>query len=238
MVPAWQKGIVTRIAQATPHTRRYWIMLPELVSFDFLPGQFVTFDLPIHEQKNKRWRSYSIASAPDGTNTIELVIVYVEGGAASRYFFDEVQEGSELTLRGPQGIFTLPPGREKDLFMICTGTGIAPFRSMLHYMNNSHISYQNNYLLFGTRTQADLLYFEEMKQLEKDMDNFKFIPTLSRENWDGRCGYVHALYEEFCKEKQPAHFMLCGWRNMVDEARQRIIDMGYEKTDIHLELYG
>lgn len=238
MVPAWQKGIVTQIVQATPNTRRYRVELPETVSFDFLPGQFVTFDLPIHEQKNKRWRSYSIASAPDSSNTLELIIVFVEGGAASKYFFEEVREGSELTLRGPQGIFTLPPERDKDLFMICTGTGIAPFRSMLHDMNNHRTSYKNTYLLFGTRTIADLLYFDEMKSLEKEVKNFKFIPTLSREKWEGRSGYVHSIYEELCKEKQPAHFMLCGWRNMVDEAKQRILGIGYDKKDVHLELYG
>jgi CDP-4-dehydro-6-deoxyglucose reductase len=32
--------------------------------------------------------------------------------------------------------------------------------------------------------------------------------------------------------------MLCGWKNMVDEAKQRILALGYEKKDVHLELYG
>ena len=72
----WQKGIVTRIEDETYNTRRFWIELPEMSSFDFIPGQFVTIDLPIHEKPNKRWRSYSIASWPDGTNVIELLIVY------------------------------------------------------------------------------------------------------------------------------------------------------------------
>ena len=76
----WRKGIVTRIAEETYNTRRYWIQIPELPSFDFIPGQFITFDLPIDEKPARRLRSYSIASWPDGTNTIELVIVLLEGG--------------------------------------------------------------------------------------------------------------------------------------------------------------
>lgn len=238
MIPAWQKGIVTQIIQATPNTRRYRVELPESVSFDFKPGQFVTLDLPIHEQKNKRWRSYSIASMPDGSNIIELVIVYVEGGAGTSYFFEEIKEGSELSLRGPQGMFVLPQVLDKDLFLICTGTGIAPFRSMVHYVHKHNIPHHHIYLIFGTRTQADLLYFDELKQLEKELNHFHFIPTLSRENWEGRKGYVHVVYEELCNDKQPARFMLCGWRNMIDEAKQRLLDMGYDKKDIHLELYG
>src|SRR5580693_7174479 len=128
MPQPWQMGKVIRIENETQSTRRYWIQVPELVSFDFEPGQFVTLDLPIHEKPNKRWRSYSIASWPDGTNVVELVIVFLEGGAGTTYLFNEVKVGSQLTLRGPQGVFTLPDPIEKDLFLICTGTGVAPFR--------------------------------------------------------------------------------------------------------------
>jgi NAD(P)H-flavin reductase len=238
MLQPWQTGIVKKIEQATPNTRRYWIELPETEAFHFKPGQFVTIDLPIHEQRNKRWRSYSIASKPDGSNIIELVIVYVEGGAATTHFFNEVKVGSELTLRGPSGVFVLPENLEKDLIMICTGTGIAPFRSMLHHIHDSNIDHNNLHLIFGTRTQQDLLYADEMRELEKKLPGFTYHPTLSREEWDGYKGYVHEIYQSICCDNRPAHFMLCGWRNMIDEAKTTILEMGYDKKDIHLELYG
>src|SRR6476646_8500235 len=129
MLEPWRTGKVIRIEDATPTTKRFWIEIPELERFDFKPGQFVTLDLPIHEKKNKRWRSYSIASHPDGTNIIELVIVLLDGGAGTHYLFENIEIGSELLLRGPQGVFTLPETIDKDLFFICTGTGVAPFRS-------------------------------------------------------------------------------------------------------------
>ena len=190
MLPQWQKGIVQRIEQATPNTRRYWIELPETSSFDFKPGQFVTLDLPVHEQRNKRWRSYSIASMPDGSNIIELVIVYVEDGeGGSKYIFDKVKEGSELTLRGPQGVFVLPDNlTEKDAYFICTGTGIAPFRSMLHYINHHQVPHKQMHLLFGTRKREDLLYADEMRELERMLPAFTYRPTLSREDWEGDRG--------------------------------------------------
>src|SRR5690349_12935232 len=140
MLEPWRQGVVIKIVDETPTTKRYWIQIPELEKFDFKPGQFVTLDLPIHEKKNKRWRSYSIASAPDGTNVFELVIVLLEGGLGTTYLFNEVREGMELTLRGPQGVFVLPEVIDHDLFFICTGTGIAPFRSMVHHINTHNIS--------------------------------------------------------------------------------------------------
>jgi ferredoxin-NADP reductase len=237
MVPQWQTGVIKKIEQASPNTRRYQVELTGTPSFDFKPGQFVTLDLPIHEQRNKRWRSYSIASMPDGSNVIELLIVHLDGGLASGYIFDEIKEGSTLTLRGPQGVFVLPQ-LDKDLYLVCTGTGIAPFRSMLHYIVKHSIPHKQIHLIFGTRTQKDLLYREEMEALQKTLPGFHYHNALSREQWDGNTGYVHPIYERLCAEKHPAIFMLCGWRPMIDEAKQRILAMGYDKKDIHSELYG
>jgi ferredoxin-NADP reductase len=241
MLQPWRTGIVTKIENATALTRRFYIQVPEIESFDFTPGQFVTLDLPIHEKKNRRWRSYSIASWPNGTNTFELVIVLLEGGAGTTYLFNEVKEGSELTLRGPQGVFTLPESIDRDLFFICTGTGIAPFRSMVHYIAEHNIPHKNIYLLFGCRLLCDTLYGPELKELESNLEGFNYMPTYSREKDDEalRKGYVHAVYEEVLEhDKKPAYFYLCGWKQMIDEAKQRILALGYDRKDIHLELYG
>jgi ferredoxin-NADP reductase len=245
----WRTGRVIKIEQQAPATRRFFIQIPELEVFDFQPGQFVTLDLPIHEKPNKRWRSYSIASWPDGSNIFELCIVLLEDGVGTQYLFNEIKEGSEIQLRGPIGVFTMPDPIEKDLFLICTGTGIAPFRSMLHYIKLHHIPHKSVYLLFGCRTKNDLLYFNELKELSDSMPNIHYLPTLSREDWEGPTGYVHTLYEMICKENmetdedgqpkpKPANFFLCGWKNMIDDAKLRILELGYDRKCIHQELYG
>jgi ferredoxin-NADP reductase len=252
----WRTGTVIRMVDETPTTRRFWIEVPELERFDFQPGQFVTLDLPIHEKPNKRWRSYSIASWPDGTNVFELVIVLLDGGAGTTWLFENIRIGSTLTLRGPQGVFTLPDPIDRDLFMICTGTGIAPFRSMTHHLLTNNIPHHNIYLIFGCRTFGDALYAQELKDLSQRAPSFQYITTYSREEISNddpqvRQGYVHQAYEDICRKNltvsledpsttivKPAYFFLCGWRNMIDEAKQRILDLGYDKKSIHLELYG
>jgi len=103
----WRTGKVIRIENETPSIRRFWIEVQDTTDFNFIPGQFVTLDLPIHEKINKRWRSYSIASWPDGSNIFELVIVLLEGGAGSTYLFNEINVGSNLQFRGAQGVFVL-----------------------------------------------------------------------------------------------------------------------------------
>lgn len=249
MLQPWRTGRVIKIQDETAATRRFWIEVPELERFDFKPGQFVTLDLPIHEKPNKRWRSYSIASWPNGTNVFELIIVHMQAGAGSSYLFNEVKTGSEIPFRGAQGVFTLPEPIDKDLFLVCTGTGVAPFRSMAHHIKNNQVPHKNIYLIFGTRTRADLLYHDDLDQLQHELAGFHFIPVLSREAWEGRTGYVHMVYEEICRAGQtkapdgslqvlPASFFLCGWKDMIHEARQRIVALGYDRKDIHQELYG
>lgn len=234
----WRTGKVIRIQEQTQDTRSFFIAVPELAILNFKPGQFVTLDLPIHEKPNKRWRSYSIASSPDGSNVFELIIVLDKNGTGTPYLFNEVAVGSELKFRGPQGVFTLKEPLDKDLVLICTGTGIAPFRSMLHYIKNNKLEHKGIYLLFGCRTKSSLLYHKEMVNLQEEIPGFNYIPVLSRELWDGQTGYVHPVYELLCIDKRPAQFYLCGWKGMIDEARKRITDMGYDKKEIHYEIYG
>lgn len=234
----WRKGNVIRIEDFTHNTRRFWIEVSELETFDFIPGQFVTLDLPIHEKPNKRWRSYSISSWPDGSNIFELLIVHTPGGLGTTYLFNEVKVGDELTFRGAQGVFTLPPSLEKDVFFICTGTGIAPFRSMVNHIQLHNTTIKNIHLIFGCRKKEDLLYYDELKELEQTLPGFHYHPTLSREHWEGHHGYVHPIYQELCKNKPDALFFLCGWKHMIDEAKKHILEIGYDKKAIHLELYG
>ncbi|HRP17285.1 MAG TPA: FAD-binding oxidoreductase [Ginsengibacter sp.] len=244
--PQWQKGTVVDIIQETWNPRRYFIRVEDSEKFDFVAGQFVTLDLPIGERPAQRWRSYSIANNPGDTNVIELLVALLEGGAGTTYLFNEVKVGSQLSLRGPHGFFTLPETLDTDLFLICTGAGLAPFRSMIQDVSQTQKPHQNIYLIYGCRTQRDLLYYDELSRLDAEMEKFNFIPTLSREQWDGRTGYVHPVYEEICDTKasqsgdapKPALFYLCGWKFMINDAYKNLTDRGYDKKSIKFELYG
>lgn len=242
MLAPWHTGKVTSIEDATPNTKIFRVQVNDMERFDFIPGQFVTLDLPIHEKKNKRWRSYSIASHPDGTNNIELVISHFKGGAGSSFLFNELKEGDELLFRGPQGVFTLPEKLDKDLFLICTGTGIAPFWSMVQHIHLHNVPHKKIYLIFGCRKKEDSLYADELRKMENELSDFFYLPTYSREGDNEeriRKGYVHSVYEEILDAQKPeAVFYLCGWKNMIDDAQKKIIALGYDKKDIKLELYG
>jgi CDP-4-dehydro-6-deoxyglucose reductase len=246
-MPIWYEGEVIRIQNESPSTKRFWVQVLNVDRFDFQAGQFVTIDLPIGDKRLQRWRSYSIANAPDGGNVLEFCIVHLEGGIASRYLFNEITVGSLLRFKGPEGGFILPEPLNKDLVLLCTGTGVAPFRSMLHDIKNRQLSYKNIQLIFGTRYGNGLLYAEEFREMEQRMPGFSYSVALSKEEnlptadsgIEIRKGYIHQFYlEKYMQVRPDVLFYICGWTKMVDEAVANLLKLGYDRNQIRYELYG
>ncbi|MBL7806541.1 MAG: ferredoxin--NADP reductase [Saprospiraceae bacterium] len=240
-MPLWHEGIVRKIEPIAPNVRRFLVEVPELQSFGFQAGQFVTFDLPIGDKRLQRWRSYSIANAPDGNNSLELCIVRSESGTGSRFLFEEIKEGSALKFKGPDGGFVLPEILDKDLVFICTGTGVAPFRSMIHDIQKSGKAHRNIHLIFGARTETDILYREEFESLTRTIPGFRYDIVLSRqENWPGWKGHVHQIYlQEYASKRPDIDFYICGWSKMIDDAvANLLVKLHYERSQVHYELYG
>lgn len=240
MLWKWYDSKLVRVEQASPTVRRFWLELDEdAEEFTFEAGQFITLDLPISDKRTKRWRSYSIANVPGEDQLIELCIVNLEGGEGTTYLFEEIQIGDPVKFKGPSGTFTLPKEIDKDLIMVCTGTGVAPFRSMLHHIYNNQIPHKKIHLIYGTRYANNILYKEEFEDLEKKMENFKYSVALSREEYKGYQGYVHEIYKNVYGQPAPDRkFYLCGWSYMIDDAVENLIlDLKYDKSQVLYELY-
>ncbi len=245
MFGKWYESTCIKIEAVNDTVRRFWLRLPvEAVAFK--AGQFVTLDLPISQRRTQRWRSYSIASAVADVaiapNVIELVIVRLENGAGTTYLFDQFKEGDVVKVREPQGQFVLNEAHlQEELCFVCTGTGVAPFRSMLREISAKKLVDAPMHLIFGTRYEEGLLYRAEFEALAAANENFHYYPVLSRASaadWTGHRGYVHAVYEELFRDKRPANFYLCGWNIMLDEAKERLKNMGYTPQQIIMESYG
>ena len=239
----WYNARVCRMADISPNVRCFWLEFPEIERFDFKAGQFVTLDLPIGEKRLQRWRSYSIANAPDGSNVIELCVVRSSSGDGTRYLFEEVKIGTVLRLKGPDGGFVLPDVISKDLVFVCTGTGVAPFRSMLLDLKNSGRPHRNLHLIFGTREEGGILYRDDFETLAQELSNFRYDIALSQQaDWPGHRGHVHAIYQQRyggAAARPDVIFYLCGWTNMIDEAvANLIVGMGYARGQVVYELYG
>lgn len=238
----WKKAVIEEIKRISPTTQTFILKIESEEPFTFKAGQFITMDLPIGEKRLDRWRSYSISSAPSVDNRLELCIVEVENGKASRYLFHEAQVGTELKIKGPGGTFYLPEVLKKPSVFICTGTGVAPFTSMLIDLKRRSAFDQPIHLIFGTRTEDGILYRAFFEELAASEPKFTYDICLSRadESWKGHRGYVHALYEQvYASQADQVNYYLCGWSNMVDQAIDILKNkMQVPTANIFHELYG
>lgn len=243
MPTIWYEGKVIEILELNHNTKQFRIkvLVEDDCAFDYLPGQFITLDLPVSEKRLNRWRSYSIANSPNRDNIIELCIVKNESGIATPYLFDEVHVDSVLKFKGPDGGFVLPEDLDKEMIFICTGTGIAPFRSMIDYLVTRGENFKKIHLIFGTRYENDILYKDEFLSLSQKLPNFSYSIALSREKIeDYYDGYVHQIYKTLYKDvRSDRIFYICGWSAMVDQCvNNLIVDMNYQPSQIKYELYG
>jgi NAD(P)H-flavin reductase len=202
-----------------PNTRHF-----EFESIDwkpgFVPGQFLSLT------RNEITRAYSIASPPD-SNTIALCANLVQDGRFSPFLF-AMQPGDEVDFKGPYGAFIMkrPPS---DSIFVATGTGIAPFRSMLLSGLDRRVS-----LIFGVRHREGLLYDEELRTMPID-----YQPTLTRppEDWVGRTGRVQQHVLKELGDRRDADVYICGLREMVDDLRTKLKEIGLDRKRIVYEKY-
>ncbi|MCL9980995.1 MAG: FAD-binding oxidoreductase [Bacteroidia bacterium] len=223
---------ISRIIQESPRVRRFFL---ETVNFDFIPGQFVVLTHPDLPQGDNQ-RSYSIASINANQSELELCIVLNEKGLITPWLFQR-NVGDHLHISEAQGAFNLKNDENAGpIVFIATGTGVAPFRSMIDA--SLEFTHSEVHLVFGNRFQQDILYREHWEALQNEHERFHFHPVLSREKATNCAfGYVHEIYESILRDHSDARIYVCGWQDMCKEARERLKLLGFNRKQYAFEQY-
>jgi CDP-4-dehydro-6-deoxyglucose reductase len=220
--------------QLSPDVRHFDFEVPGVDEFKFEPGQFVSIVKTVETKPITR--AYSIASARDG-NRFSLCLNLVHNGLISSYLFG-LQRGDEIEIQEPLGYFIMRHPGHHSLF-IATGTGIAPFRSML--MEHLPKTQPKVTLLFGVRHEYGLLYRSELEQLASAYPSFRFVPTITRptDTWRGKTGRVQSHLDELLQTDDIAtrDVYICGLKEMVDDVRRQLKERGFDRKQVFYERY-
>ncbi len=222
---------VESVHQHCKDTRSFILKLEN--PLPFIAGQFIMANVPYKNTFVRR--AYSIASNP-GSSGIELCLNEINGGIASNFFFN-MKAGAKFQVDGPYGIFRVKSTPTPKLF-IATGTGIAPIRSMILNLLSKDVNQQVT-LIFGERTEDDLLYRKEFEALAVKHQKFTYIPTLSKakKGWKGAAGYVQHVMKKYINEPNHIEVYICGLKEMVDDVRKILMDMGVDAKNILSEKF-
>lgn len=208
---------VEEIRQLTSET--FSLKLPK-ARFAFKAGQHISLGIYGDYQS----REYSVYSGADDEN-LEVLVKEVENG----YFTPKLRKlkvGDLVEIHGPFGKFGMDPkDAETGKFVfIASGTGIAPFRSMVR--TYPEIDYT---LIHGVRYST-----EAYDRHEYASDRYILCSSRDQKGtYNGRLtGYLKG-----CTFSPETHFYLCGNSDMIFDALEILKDKGFERDQIHCEVY-
>jgi ferredoxin--NADP+ reductase len=209
--------------------------------YRFVPGQFARLGVSGNAEGSVVWRAYSIASAAHDEH-LEFFSVVVPGGAFTSRL-SKLREGDPILVdRKSFGFLTIDRFEAgKDLWMLATGTGLAPFLSILHDFSTWE-SYDNLVLVQSVRTQSELAYeeiirgFDQSEYYAEFAHKLRYARIVTREPVPGalRDRVTKLLASGVLEENvglrldhDRSRIMLCGNPEMVEDSRKLLTERGF-----------
>jgi len=207
---------------------------------DYRAGQSMDLFVPTRGGLVMR-RPYSIASAPGyaGARALDFAVTRVEGGPTSEALH-ELTSGAVVEAIGPNRGWLARRDDERAVaaLLVATGSGLAPFRAVLQEelqrREGPPIA-----LLFGCRTQADILWRDELERWASEHPRFSSTVTLSRPDasWRGASGWVQRHVLDIARAIDPGLVMLCGLSPMTDAVERLLVSADVPASRIRVETY-
>jgi len=188
-------------------------------------------------------RSYSIASAPDDPDRLELTVERIEDGEVSPYLVDELAEGDQLELRGPiGGYFVWDVGMGGPLLLVAGGSGISPLMAMIRH-RAARGGRVPTRLLYSSRSLEDVIYRVELDRLAGRADGLEVFHTLTRSRPRGWNGYARRIDRDmlaavgFPPDQRPL-CMVCGPTPLVEAVAEALVELGHPPDRVKTERFG
>jgi len=233
-----QQGVAEVVSKdAVTHDMRHLVLrLAEPEEIKFFPGQYMDIKIP----GTAVVRSFSMANTSSRAGgLLEFVIKVYPDGQFSRFLADKLAEGDQLDLTGPFGVFTLREG-DNDLVFVGGGAGLAPILALLRSMAERGIARKATFF-YGARTRADLCFEPELRELERTLPNFRYLPALSEaggdDSWTGETGLITDVVRRHASDLTGAHAYVCGPPPMVEAALPLLASLGVEEKRIYYDKF-
>jgi ferredoxin-NADP reductase len=237
---SWRFGEVIDLVDETAHVRSLVLEVPGWPGH--LAGQHVDVRLTADDGYQTQ-RSYSIASAPDERERLELTVERLDDGEVSPYLTGELRTGDKLELRGPiGGYFVWEPAVGGPLQLVAGGSGICPLMAMLRGRAAAGSTAPAR-LLYSSRTLADVIFRGELERLSASGSGLDVTHTLTREQpsgWSGlhrRIDAVMLADAAWPPGDHPLTFV-CGPTPLVESVSETLVNLGHEPGRIKTERFG
>jgi ferredoxin--NADP+ reductase len=242
--PQYNARLVRRVDE-TESLAYFWVRFDgEPTPFE--PGQYMTIGVMVDGRIVQR--PYSVASPPvvAGTDGYEFYVRLVQGGTFTPLLW-QMPIGQGMRMIGPKGKFVLRPDDDRTHVFISSGTGNAPFVSMMRQLMADGCP-RRALFLNGVSHAHELGYRSIVEDWQRTgAYPVTYIPTVSRPNdpvnatWPGRTGRVESILgpvlDEHGLDPDNSIAYICGNPDMILSAEATLLERGYPEDQVHKELY-
>lgn len=235
MTPAHDHGYhrvpVARVVAETAEAASFVLDVPDELreAFRYRPGQFCTFKVDVDGRE--LYRCYSMSSAPQVDDELQVTVKRVAGGAVSNWLIDRVTPGSELEVSRPAGVFVLDAA-ETEFVGFAAGSGITPVFSLMKQV--LHESSRPVRLFYANRDPESVIFRDELDRLEAAFGDRLAVTH----HFDVDRGFVDAdEVGGFLAAGQAAGYYLCGPTPFMDIVEKALLSAGVSSDRIHLERF-
>ena len=215
----------------------------------FKPGQFVDLTVlnPPETDAEGNTRGFSVASAPEED---DLMFTTRMRDTACKRALRSMRIGTEVKIEGPFGNLTLHNNVKRPAILLAGGIGITPFRSMVVHAAKTKLPHKM-VLFYSNRRPEDAAFLTELKTLERENPNYRFVPTMtnmegSQLPWEGERSLIN--YELIAKYLKPLAspafyeagpiYYIAGPPQMVVGIRSVLTNSGVDDDDIRTEEFA
>lgn len=182
-------------------------------------------------------RSYSVASPPDETGTLELLIEGLADGEVSGWFFDNAAPGDRVELRGPiGGSFSWDGPDGGPLLLAAGGSGVVPLLAMLRRRAQVAPDIPAA-LIYSVRTRAEAIALAELEARNREEAHFTLVLRTTREGEGGRID-ADAVAAALAQTGAPGKVFICGSNRFVSPAADLIVSAGVPPSLVRTERFG
>jgi propane monooxygenase reductase subunit len=217
----------------TRDIRHLVLRLTDTDEFKFFPGQYVDIAVP----GTGETRSFSMANtSARESRQLEFLIKIYPDGLFSHFLDTKVKPGDRLSVTGPYGVFTLRDAPDSNLVFVGGGAGMAPILCLLRSMAERGIDRKAVYY-YGARRREDLFFEDELRALEQALPDFRYVPALSEDEWDGETGLITDIVAAKEGDLSRAHAYVCGPPPMVEAAVPLLTRLGVPEKHVYWDKF-